>query len=284
VDPKKIVRDDGTHIAIFEEPTIRREYEHFVSLMTDWKVLCLIIPLFVAEMCLAVVSTLNSYYFDLRTRGLNNVLFEFIMIPTSVGLIFLLDGQFIKSRRTRGLLAISVIGGITAAACAGLTAWEKINGFAGVLPTSPGVDWTGNNFAGGCVLYMIWGIVYAGYVVIVQWVVASFSNDPDKLAFYGGFSKGTSSLGLCVSFIFDSEDVTYFTQTIVQFVLYSIGSIVMLAVVVAFVKDTNYFDEENVFVPHYIKDEIAIKGLPHSDGTVAQPGKAAAEDIVEQKV
>lgn len=259
-DPKSIVRDDGTKLAKFEKPSLNRELQHFRSLLTDWKIICLVIPLFVSEMCLAVVTTLNGYYFNLRTRSLNNVLFQFIMIPTAILLSLVLDGKLVKSRRNRGLLVVCAVGLITMGAAAGLVAWEKVNKIAGVLPVSPDVDWTDSKFPGGCVIYLLWGIVYASYVVVAQWVMAAMSNDPDKLAFYAGFSKGTASLGLCVSFVFDVKSVTYFTQTIIQFVLYGIGTIVMFAVVYAFVKETNYFEEENVIVPHYVEEKILTEG------------------------
>jgi len=74
-DLKTIVRDDGTHLAKFEKPSFSRALRDLRSLLTDWKIILLIIPMFVAEMCLAVVTTLNGYYFNLRTRSLNNILF-----------------------------------------------------------------------------------------------------------------------------------------------------------------------------------------------------------------
>lgn len=282
-DPKHIVRDDGTHLARFEKPSMSHEFHHLKSLMTDWKVLCLIVPLFVAEMCLAVVSTINAYYFNLRTRSLNNVLYEFIMIPTAILLSMALDGKFVKSRRSRGMLTVAVVGLITMAASAGLTAWEKINHLDGALAAS-NIDWTDSNYAGGCVIYLLWGIVYASYVVVVQWVMASMSNDPDKLAFYAGFTKGTNSLGLCISFVLDVKSVTYFTQTIIQFVLYGVGTVIMFAVVYVFVKETNYFQEENVIVPLYIEGKLVDDGFKPGHLTTADTQAVAQQSLGEKNM
>ena len=50
IDPKEVVRDDGTHIAVFKEPSVMEEIKGLVILFTDWKVIALIPAIFVAEM------------------------------------------------------------------------------------------------------------------------------------------------------------------------------------------------------------------------------------------
>lgn len=104
IDPKRVVRDDGTHIAIFKKSSVMEEIKGLIKLFTDWKVICLIPGIFVAEMDLALLSSINGYYFNLRTRSLNNVLFQFIMIPCPLALAYIMDKTPIKSRRLRGIL------------------------------------------------------------------------------------------------------------------------------------------------------------------------------------
>ncbi len=50
IDPREVIRDDGTHIAIFPEPSVVEEIKGLVNLLTDWKILALIPGIFVAEM------------------------------------------------------------------------------------------------------------------------------------------------------------------------------------------------------------------------------------------
>jgi hypothetical protein len=157
VDPKTVVRDDGTHIAIFKEATIMTEIKGLMYLFTDWKVLLLVPAIFVAEMDLALVSSINAYYFNLRTRSLNNVMFQFIMMPCPLILAYLLDTRFIKSRRLRGLLGSGVMGIITLGVCAGLAAWISKNDVNRQHNTPPGVDWTDKAFGPAFVLYLFSG-------------------------------------------------------------------------------------------------------------------------------
>lgn len=149
IDPKHVVRDDGTHIAIFKEATIMTEIKGLMVLFTDIKVLVLVPGIFVAEMCLALMGSINAYYFNLRTRSLNNVLFQFIMIPCPLALAWIMDTRYIKSRRMRGMVGAGIMGAITLGASAALTAWIKENDVNREKNTPPGVDWADSSFATG---------------------------------------------------------------------------------------------------------------------------------------
>ena len=85
VKPSKVTRTDGTKIAIFKQPTFKDEIRGVGRLFTDWKFMMLLPAIFVAEMALTLESSLNGYFFNLRTRSLNNVMFNFIQIPASIG-------------------------------------------------------------------------------------------------------------------------------------------------------------------------------------------------------
>ena len=261
VDPRKVVRDDGTHIAVFKQATVMTEVRGLIMLFTDVKILLLIPAIFVAEMCLALMSSINAYYFNLRTRSLNNVMFEFIMIPCPLALAWIMDTKHIKSRRSRGLVGVGIMGTITLAASAGLTAWIKKNNVNRQTTAPPGVDWTDPSFGPGFVLYLLFGIVYATYQICVQWVLASLTNDPSLCARYAGFFKGTTSLGMCISFVMDAKNVSYMNQLIVQFVLYAVGLTMLIGIIWHYVADTNYFKEDDVIVPHHIEEEAVLAGI-----------------------
>jgi len=62
IKPENVVRDDGRHIAIFKEPTVIEEVKGVFSVMTDPKILFLLPAMFVGEMCLALVSSINGQF------------------------------------------------------------------------------------------------------------------------------------------------------------------------------------------------------------------------------
>lgn len=50
ISPRKVVRDDGTHIAIFKQPKVMTEIKGLITWFTNYRVLALIPGIFVAEM------------------------------------------------------------------------------------------------------------------------------------------------------------------------------------------------------------------------------------------
>ncbi|OJI99848.1 hypothetical protein ASPVEDRAFT_81437 [Aspergillus versicolor CBS 583.65] len=248
-DPADIVRDNGQHIAVFEAPTLKKEVLGILSVMADPKIIILLPAMFVAEMCLALTSSINVYYFNLRTRSLNNLLFQAIMIPTPMLLAWILDNKRMSSRKARGATGTASLALVTLSAVSGLLAWVIRNNVSHSATPPPAVDWTESAFGPGIVLYLLFGVIYACFQIMVQWTLAALTNDPALCARYAGAFKGTVSLGMCVSFTVDSQGMQIRDQVILQLVLYVAGVVSLGWVVVGYVKQTNYFVEEGVIVP-----------------------------------
>ncbi|KIX94203.1 uncharacterized protein Z520_10230 [Fonsecaea multimorphosa CBS 102226] len=292
ISPKKVVRDDGTHIAIFTQPHVMDEIKGLIMWFSDFKILALIPGIFVAEMNLALLSSINGYYFNLRTRSLNNVMFQFIMMPCPLLLAYIMDTSYIKSRRTRGMIGAIIVGTLCLATNAGLAAWITKNDVNRQTNTPPGVDWSDDGFGAGFVLYLLSGIIYATYQIVVQWTLGALTNDPVQCSRLAGLFKGTTSLGMCISFVLDSKNVSYIDQLIVQFTLYAVGLVFLLGIIWFCVKDTNYFLEDNVIVPHRWEERARIDGLvadeqierEHQKEMLAQRGVAVDSKTVGEVI
>jgi hypothetical protein len=105
-----------------------------------------------------------------------------------------------------------------------------------------------------------------------------------------GLFKGTTALGMCISFVLDSKNVSYIDQLIVQFTLYAVGLVFLLGIIWFCVKDTNYFLEENVIVPHRWEERARIEGLvadeqierEHQKEMLARSGSVVDEKTREE--
>lgn len=159
VRPSKVVRSDGTHLAIFQPPTLKSELLGVLQMIKDYRFMMLMPAIFVAETALALQSSLNGYFFNLRTRSLNNVAFNFIQIPGSLGMTFILDNPRFGPRKTRALIGISVMGAITLGICSAEAAWLVQHNIDRNVP-GPSTDWSDPEFAGAFVIYTIYGSVY----------------------------------------------------------------------------------------------------------------------------
>jgi hypothetical protein len=60
IDPKNVVRDDGTHLAIFSPPTLSQELTALGKCFLDKRLIILLPAMLVCEMALALVSTING--------------------------------------------------------------------------------------------------------------------------------------------------------------------------------------------------------------------------------
>lgn len=72
IDPKDVIRDDGTHLALFQPPTLKAELTAFAKCFLDKRLIILVPAIFSCEMALALVSTIN---------GKNPLPFDHIHIP-----------------------------------------------------------------------------------------------------------------------------------------------------------------------------------------------------------
>lgn len=159
VRPAKVVRSDGRNIAVIQTPTIKSELLGVLEMVKDHRFMLLLPAIFAAEMALALQSSLNGYYFNLRTRSLNNVAFNFIQIPASLGITYILDNPRFGLRRTRALIGITAMSAVTLGICSAEAGWlakRKIDRDV----TGPSIDWSDPEFAGAFVIYTIYGSVF----------------------------------------------------------------------------------------------------------------------------
>jgi hypothetical protein len=60
IDPKDVVRDDGTHLAVIKPPTLKDELRALGRCFMDKRMIMLIPAMLVCEMALALMSTING--------------------------------------------------------------------------------------------------------------------------------------------------------------------------------------------------------------------------------
>lgn len=205
--PHEIVRQDGTRLAEFEATDFRTEVMGCLKLLTDWRILLLIIPMFATEMSLALVPTLSAFALNLRSRSLINVLFWVVQIPSTLIFGAILDNKKFR-RRTRGLIALSVAFFIIVGAWAIVVA-VQVKYDLKRTNESPVWDWTDGSFGLFLAMTLLFGIAYAIDQMAVMWILSAFSNEPRLLARYGGFFKAMLSAGLCVAFGLEAASVEY---------------------------------------------------------------------------
>lgn len=155
--------------------------------------------------------------FNLRTRSVNNFMFQVMQALTSGVMVLILDSRHVKSRRRRALVGTSLMGTIAVAASAGLIAWLLVNRVD--APEAPaGADWTDVQWPGLFVCYLLFGIIYAGYQMCTEYTLSATTNNPQVLARVAGMFKCYSAIGTMLSFLLPGQGVSFLGQIVTQLV------------------------------------------------------------------
>lgn len=208
VKPSEVRRADGTEIAHFRALSWKEELKGVGEVLRDFRVLAILPVAFCTELPLVIIPSLNARYFNLRTRGMNPIPFYLLALPSTWLTAYLTD-KSAKTRSQRGLIAVTVVGLMVIGSWVPLTAWVSVSETFENPPTG-GVDWTDTkSYAGPFVIYLLFGIEFTCHQLVGMWVFGTFSNEPRKLAVYGGLWKGIAALGLAVFFGLASAGISF---------------------------------------------------------------------------
>ncbi|OBT69969.1 hypothetical protein VE03_00541 [Pseudogymnoascus sp. 23342-1-I1] len=281
ISPKKVIRHDGTHLAKFKKTTVKEELVGMWRAASTPKVFLMLFPMFVSEFALGIQTSFNGtstfgYYFSLRTRALNTILYNVLQIILPAILAALLDAQWIGIRKVRGIIGVI----FTAATTISLATAELIYFKQNVDRTKPGpsMDWSDPGYGNIMILHLLWGGCFCCWTFMVQWIMGSMSNKPEVLSRYAGLFKGTSALGVCVAFAIDARKPQYWVEMAIHFVLYMVAIFIMFYVVWFTITDTDYLREDGVIVPKKVVEELI-----GPDGVSLDTDKCHQTEFAEEK-
>ncbi|KAI9035850.1 uncharacterized protein KD926_002832 [Aspergillus affinis] len=179
VRPSEVQRSDGLRIANLFNSSAMDELCGTWELVKEWRFILLLPAMFSGEVTLAQQSSLNAHYFDLRTRSLNNILFNSVQIPASLGITWVLDRSRLSSRKHRSLVAISIVTVFTVSVCSCQIAWLSQHRIDRKGQGSL-TDWKDSAFGGAFAIYILYGAVYGAFQMATQYLLSSFTNEPLK--------------------------------------------------------------------------------------------------------
>ncbi|GKU87826.1 hypothetical protein SLEP1_g2161 [Rubroshorea leprosula] len=158
-------------------------------------------------------NDVNGLMFNLRTRGLNNVLDWGAQIIGSIGLGQVLEFSF-ESRR-RELVGISTVALLGTAIWGGGLA-NQLNYSYHELPDQLDFKTSEGAFAGPFVLHFSHGLLDSMFQSLVYWVNGALAEDSETLSRHTGFYKGVQSAGSEVSWQVHKNKVPLLNQLIVN--------------------------------------------------------------------
>ncbi|KAI1622024.1 hypothetical protein EDD37DRAFT_687827 [Exophiala viscosa] len=277
LDPEKLIRPDGTKIAIFNKMSLKEALLETKKAFTDVRLLMLIPTLFAPEVFFPMQASINAYAFNLRTRTLNTLLNNLIQIPVTIGMGYILDCEKLGTRRKRAFIGITIdavwITGAYIAQTAWLSSWKFDRSVAG-----PSIDVHDKAYAGAVVIYMFYAAQYGIFQNLVIYVLGGLTNEPRRSAANSGIFVGILSAGTAVSFGVDATAQPYENENGAYFALATLCWPILYFVAWKYLKDTNYLDEDSVIVPLHVRKDLhldaKIEGIPAA-GDDVETGEVA---------
>ncbi|KAL8912808.1 MAG: hypothetical protein Q9171_002266 [Xanthocarpia ochracea] len=254
VPPAQVRRRDGTPLAHYPHEGLWEELKRQRLLLKDWRLLAMFIPMFASEVPIIVLSSLNSLYFNIRTRSLNSLMFNVMQIVGAIWIGLMLDNWKIASRRTRGVVTVTAVAVVVIAGWIGLTVWLYRNPMDLLDP--PLFDWTDGPFGGFFVLNLIFGMNMVIYQVTVQWIISSFTNDPEHLARLAGLVKGVLAGGVAAAFGTEAAGLTQLHVVAYNFTIQAVGLVLMVVMAGTCVTTTSCTTEESVSPPAEVQANV----------------------------
>ena len=87
----------------------------------------------------------------------------------------------------------------------------------------------------------------------MQWIIATFTNDPEKLARLAGLVKGVLAGGVAAAFGTEAAGLTQLNVVAYNFTMQAVGLALMAIISITCVTASNYRKEENVIPPADVK-------------------------------
>jgi MFS family permease len=172
-DSKHIIRQDGTRVIAIKNPTWKSEllglYE---TLRTDWYIISFF-PMFLASNWFYGYhfNAVNAFYFSIRTRALNSIIYWLMQMVGAFLFGLILDMKYLR-RPARAKLIWFILFALTMGIWGGGYAFQRTyTREDGPLDK----DWSNSGYIGPMFMYMFYGFYDAAFQTCAYWYVL-FSN------------------------------------------------------------------------------------------------------------
>ena len=169
----------------------------------------------------------NGGFFHLRARTLNNALYWTMQIVGALVLGYLLDSERIGNRKTRALVANTIILLFFSSLWACCIVFQnQFNRESGaILKSNPvlQMDVFDTSYPKFAALYALFGAADAMFQGFIYWILGTMTNNFKKASRLGAFYKTIQNAASAVAAQIDVAGTSYFSQLLFCFSLTSLG-------------------------------------------------------------
>ncbi|KAF8527248.1 MFS general substrate transporter [Gautieria morchelliformis] len=244
--PNRVIRADGSLVKLQGRATFRDEVVGTFQVFFDWRMLTLLPMSFASNFAYAYQGAVNAARFDGATRALNSTLSAVgaIVGATLFGYLVLDSKRF--PRRTRGYIGLAVVSVMIIIVRASALSWQLTFTRANAGPENL-INYKHKAYMTKAPLYFFFYFVDACYQALVYWTMSALTNDALRLARCAGFYSAMQSAGSAVSFGIDAVKIPFLNELLAGWSIMMV-SFPLAFLVIRSIKETNYDDEDRVFV------------------------------------
>ncbi|KAI0826330.1 MFS general substrate transporter [Irpex lacteus] len=254
--PNRVIRSDGTLVKLNAHTSVREEMMGTFRLLKDWRMLALLPMFFASNYFYAYQGSVNATVFDGPTRALNATLEGAGAIVGALLIGFgVLDAPYM-ARRTRGYVGLAIVAVMVIIVWSVGLSWQV--DFDRNYVADHGdkrINYHDSNYAGKGTLYFFYYFSDACYQALAYWIMSALTNDPFKLARYAGLYKAVQSAGSAGSFGMDAVLTPLLNEHLASWIMMLV-SFPLAFLVIRTIKETNYEEEEVVYVDEAQKQEV----------------------------
>jgi len=199
----------------------------------------------------AYQSAINTFRFDGPTRALNGTLEAAGAIIGAILIGFTLDVKFL-SRRNRGYLGLAIVTTLTIIVWAVGLSWQTT--FTRETKFTH-INYKDDNYKGKGAIFFFYYFSDSCFQALAYWIMSALTNDPFRLARYAGFYKAVQSAGSAGSFGMDAVATPFLNEILGSWIL-TLFAFPLAFLVIRTIKETNYEDEQTVYVDDIKAGEV----------------------------
>ena len=216
-----------------------------------------LLPMFFASnFFYAYQGSVNATVFDGPTRALNATLEGAGAIIGALMIGYLVLDAPWMGRRTRGYVGLGVVSVMVIIVWAVALSWQ-VDFTRSYVADHGGkrISYHDSNYKGKGTLYFFFYFVDACYQALAYWIMSALTNDPFKLARFAGLYKAIQSAGSAGSFGMDAVMTPLLNEHLASWIMMLV-SFPLAFLVIRTIKETNYEDEQVVYVDEVQKQEV----------------------------
>ncbi|KAF7784813.1 hypothetical protein Agabi119p4_978 [Agaricus bisporus var. burnettii] len=224
VDPKNVIRSDGTKVTVSKQPSWRTELMRLPRAFRKDPMIILLFPMFLASNWFYTwqFTDYNGAIFNIRARALNNVVYWLAQIVGSILVGLVLDSKRLR-RRIRAFTGWGILFALIWVVHIWGYFYQRQYTRESLSQTDIRIDILDAPYGGRIMLYIMCGILDATWQVTTYWIMGAMSNDASTLAYLTGFYKSIQSAGAAGAWAADSRKEPYMNLFVSTWVLLLAG-------------------------------------------------------------